>query len=309
MLEFKDKWVWDFWLYKEGEQHHIFYLQAPKSMGDERLRHFNATIGHAQSQDLINWEILPDALAPGVPGEWDDEATWTGCTYKNGHTYYLFYTGVNKKEKGLVQRIGLATSKDLIHWEKHPENPIIEADPQWYELLDLDAWHDHAWRDPWVFDYGGEFNVYLTARVNSGVPDGRGVIAHAVSTDLLNWKVQAPVTKPGHFGQLEVPQLIEVDSKTYLLFSTDRFTHSKALLERTKNTPVTGFAAYEGATPLGPFTHNDNPWLFGDEDGLLYSGKFIDSSTQGWRLMAFENYGGDGEFIGRITNPFTVKKQ
>ena len=309
MLELEDKWVWDFWVYKEGEKHHIFFLQAAKSLGDERLRHFNASIGHAQSLDLINWEILPDALAPGNHGEWDDEATWTGCTYKNGDTYYLFYTGVNEKEKGLVQRIGVATSKDLIQWDKYSENPIIEADPQWYELLEENAWHDQAWRDPWVFEYGGEFHAFITARVNSGTPDGRGVIAHAVSNDLLTWKVQAPITEPGHFGQLEVPQLIEVDSMVYLLFSTDKFTHSKALLDRIQKLPVTGFASYEGKTPLGPFTHKDDPWLFCDEDGFLYSGKYIDASTAGWRLMAFENYDRDGEFIGRIPDPFTVKKR
>lgn len=309
MLDLKDKWVWDFWLYTEDGQHHIFFLQAPKSLGDERLRHFNATIGHASSHDLINWEILPTALAPGITGEWDDRATWTGCTFKNGDTYHLFYTGVNAAEKGLVQRIGVATSKDLIHWDKHPGNPIIEADPQWYELLDTGAWHDQAWRDPWVFEYGDEFHAYITARVHSGQPDERGVIAHAVSSDLLNWKVHPPVTEPGQFGQLEVPQLMEIDSKAYLFFSTDRFTHSKALVERTKTMPVTGFVCFEGRTPLGPFVQKDEAWLFSDESGLLYSGKFIDSSESGWRLMAFENYAKDGEFIGRITDPFTVKKR
>ncbi len=308
MLDLKDKWVWDFWFYMEGAEQHIFFLQAPKSLGDERYRHFNASIGHAKSMDLINWNVLPDVLGPGAAGAWDDQATWTGCTFKNGEIYYLFYTGVNKKEQGLVQRIGVATSKDLIHWEKHEGNPIIEADQRWYEILDLNAWHDQAWRDPWVFAYKGQFHAYITARVNYGEADGRGVIAHAVSNDLLNWEVQPPITEPGNFGQLEVPQLIEVDSIPYLLFSTDRFTHSKTLLDRTKNPPVTGFACYQGATLLGPFTHTDDPWLFCSEEGSLYSGKFIDASASGWRLMAFENYSINSEFIGRISNPFLVKK-
>ncbi len=308
MLKLKDKWVWDFWLYQEDDQHHIFFLQAPKSLGDERHRHFNATIGHAKSYDLINWDMLPDALKPGEVGAWDDKATWTGCTFKKGDTYYLFYTGVNDAEKGLVQRVGVATSKDLIGWKKHAGNPIIEADPQWYELLDLGAWHDHAWRDPWVFEYQGQFHAFITARVKHGVADARGVIAHAVSDDLLNWKVKAPVSEPGNFGQLEVPQLIEVNLKHYLLFSTDKFTHAQALLERTQKPPVAGFACYQGESPLGPFTHTDDPWLFSDEDGSLYSGKFIDASESGWRLMAFKNYGSDGEFMGYIPDPFIVKK-
>ena len=306
MLQLKDKWIWDFWLCQNGDEHHIFYLQAPKALGDERRRHFNATIGHARSSDLKSWTILPNALGPGKAGEWDDLATWTGCTLKYDDTWYLFYTGVNKAEKGLVQRVGVATSKDLIHWEKYSGNPVMEADPEWYELLDLKAWHDQAWRDPWIFRYEDQFHAFITARVNHGEPDGRGVIGHAVSDDLLHWKIGPPLTEPGDFGQLEVPQLIEVNSEPHLLFSTDKFTHAQALLDHTSRPAITGTASYLGETPLGPFMHNKNPWLFGDQAGSLYSGKFLQADKRGWTLMAFENYGEDGEFIGRIPDPFTV---
>ena len=89
----------------------------------------------------------------------------------------MFYTGSRRSENGLIQRIGMATSPDLMHWTKDPANPLIEADPAWYELLDLDAWHDQAWRDPWVFQHPatGEFHALITARVRSGPPHGRGV--------------------------------------------------------------------------------------------------------------------------------------
>ncbi len=46
----------------------------------------------------------------------------------------MLYTGINRGERGLIQRIGLATSDDLIHWTKHPANPVLEADERWYEL-------------------------------------------------------------------------------------------------------------------------------------------------------------------------------
>ena len=62
MLSIPDKWLWDFWFAQDGPYYHIFYLQAPKSLSDEKLRHWHATIGHAVSEDLRNWEILPDAL-------------------------------------------------------------------------------------------------------------------------------------------------------------------------------------------------------------------------------------------------------
>ncbi len=47
---------------------HVFTYKLQNHLGDERKRHHNATIGHAVSTDLINWEILNDALKPGEPG-------------------------------------------------------------------------------------------------------------------------------------------------------------------------------------------------------------------------------------------------
>ena len=306
MLKLKDKWVWDFWLCQDRDEHHIFYLQAPKALGDERLRHFNATIGHAKSSDLKNWTILPDALGPGETGEWDNLATWTGSTFKHQNRWYLFYTGISKAENGKIQRVGVAVSDDLLHWSKHPGNPIIESDSRWYQPKDDVEWHDQAWRDPWVFAYKDQFHAFITARSNEGDMDGRGVIGHAISSDLFNWNVKPPITEPGDYAQLEVPQLIEVNSKSFLVFSTDKFSHSKTLLDRIKSPPLTGTTCYEGESPLGPFRKNDLPWLFGDEAGLLYSGKFIKADETGWTLLAFENYGEDDEFIGRIPDPFTV---
>ena len=218
------------------------------------------------------------------------------------------YTGVSKAEKGLVQRIGLAVSEDLIHWKKHSGNPILEADGRWYELLDLDAWHDQAWRDPWVFKFDGRYHAMITARANVGPADGRGVIGHAFSDDLLEWRVGPPLTTPGDFGQLEVPQLIEVQDHNYLVFSTDRFSHSKAYLQRTGAQPATGTGCYVGETPLGPFLVRDQPWLFADEHGQRYSGKFLEANELGWTFMAFENYDSNGEFIGRILDPFILSK-
>ena len=165
-LRLPEKWVWDFWLAQDGSDYHVFYLQAPRALGDPELRHWNVSIGHAVSQDLRTWQVLPDALHPtrGRPSAWDSYTTWTGSVVHHAGTWYLFYTGTSRSEKGLIQRIGLATSNDLLHWEKHPANPLISADPRWYELLDLELWHEQAWRDPWVFRHPetGEFHALIT---------------------------------------------------------------------------------------------------------------------------------------------------
>ena len=101
------------------------------------MRHANATVGHAVSTDLLAWTLLPDALRPGPVGSWDDLAIWTGSIICADGRWHMLYTGVSRAENGRVQRIGLATSTDLVNWEKHPANPLIEADPRWYEVLDV----------------------------------------------------------------------------------------------------------------------------------------------------------------------------
>ena len=65
MLTLEDRWLWDFWFARDGDDYHRHLLQPPRSMGDPDERHWNASIGHAVSQDLRAWSVLPDALAPG----------------------------------------------------------------------------------------------------------------------------------------------------------------------------------------------------------------------------------------------------
>ncbi len=176
-LYLEDRWVWDFWLAQEDPDYHVFYLQAPRSLGAPELRHWHVSVGHAASRDLRDWDVLPDALHPSPKGSdgFDTCTTWTGSIIRHAGLWHLFYTGGRTSEGGLIQRIGLATSTDLIRWQKHPEDPLIETDPRWYELLDLDVWDDQAWRDPWVFQHPdrGDFHAFITARVNYGLPDGR----------------------------------------------------------------------------------------------------------------------------------------
>ena len=143
--------------------------------------------------------MLPDALQPGPPGSWDDLATWTGSVIEHDGRWHMLYTGINRSDDGLVQRIGLAVSDDLIHWEKHPSNPVLEADPRWYDLLDPTRWRDQSWRDPGCSARPATsfFHVLITARSRNGAADGAGVVAHARSLDLVDWEVLPPAHPAG----------------------------------------------------------------------------------------------------------------
>jgi beta-fructofuranosidase len=129
-LRLDDHWVWDFWFAQDGPDVHVFFLQAPRSLGDPELRHRNARIGHAVSRDLRHWRVLPAPLPEARPGAFDDMATWTGSVYRADGAWHMFYTGISTAQDGAVQRVGLATSGDLMRWER--QDLVLEADPRWY---------------------------------------------------------------------------------------------------------------------------------------------------------------------------------
>ncbi len=307
-LRLQDKWVWDFWFAQDGSDYHMFYLQADRALQNPDLRHWHVSIGHAVSDNLRDWEILPDVIAPAQGPAWDDYTTWTGSVIQHAGLWHLFYTGSTQAEKGLVQRVGLATSPDLITWTKYSTSPLIEADPRWYEQLDLQAWHDQAWRDPWVFQHPdtGDFHAFITGRCADGPADERGVIAHARSSDLLTWEVLPPVTTPGEFGQMEVPQLVHIESRYYLLFCTSVGTTAASRAQRLNGQTVTGTHYLVADNPLGPFHYTTDTFLSGDHLGSLYSGKLIQLPDQSWGFMAFRNNDDHNEFVGEIIDPLPV---
>lgn len=309
MLHLDDRWVWDFWFARDHGEYHVFYLQAPRALGDPDARHRNATIGHAVSTDLRQWTLLPDALGPGAAGQWDDLATWTGSVIEHGGVWWMFYTGISTRDDGCIQRIGLATSTDLIHWTKDDANPLLTVDPQWYEQYDPAVWHEEAWRDPWVFHNPAtdDFRMLICARANHGPADGRGVIGQARSSDLRRWKALPPVTDSGEFGHLEVPQLIEIDGTWYLVFSVYEWAHADA---RQARTPAVAGTHYMVADqPLGPFSILTDEFLAGDRHGSRYAGKLLWDPDGQLVYVAFSQYpdGADTDFHGELSDPVPVR--
>ncbi len=306
-LRFPDRWVWDFWFAQDGAVTHLFFLQAPSSLVDPELRHLNATFGHAVSTDLTTWEVLPDPLPRGEPGAWDDLATWTGSIIRVGDTWHFLYTGVSTRENGLVQRIGLATSRDLMHWERFGDRPVIEADPAWYELLDLDAWHDQAWRDPWIVPdpAGNGYHALITARSRSGPPDARGVIGHAVSMDLRSWEVRPPIASPAGFGQLEVPQVVDAGDSALLVFCTAGRHVGATRRAAHQDEPATGTYICRVPNVLGPFDIPESTYVGPYTN--LYAGKLLRRGNN-WFLMGFVDTIAEA-FVGELSDPIPFDPQ
>jgi len=300
MLILKERWVWDSWYYKDGDNYHCFFLQADRSLVDPEKRHLNASIGHAVSKDLTNWEILPDAISPTKAPAWDDNATWTGSVIKDPKTgiFHMFYTGVNHAEKGLIQRVGHATSGDLITWVKDLSSPIAEADAKYYEKLNLPSWHDEAWRDPWVFfnAIDGKWHMFVTARHNQGDTLDRATVGHLISSDLSNWSIEQPLTGPTGFGQLEVLQIEQINGKFVLIFCV--------ALEHIKNPMqhfVSGTYSAPAETTLGPFDLSKADLISAE-----YAGRVVQGPDGVWNLLGFIGNGSNGEFVGAISDPIPL---
>ena len=259
-------------------------------------------MGHAKSTDLVEWEVLPDALVAADSPAWDDGSTWTGSVVQGDDgVWRLFYTGARRDEEWLIQRVGVAQSSDLIVWERVGSEPLLECDDRWYERYSPDDWHDEAWRDPWVFrGDDGRWHMLLTARVATGDPMGRGVIGHAISDDLETWEAQPPLSEPAGWGHMEVPQTVVVDGQPFLIFCCgDEHQDGRRSAQATG-----GMWFAPGESLLGPWDF-DAAGTF--DHPSLYAARLVERSPGDWVLLGFSK-AVDGKFEGVILDPIPVER-
>jgi len=308
-LALADQWVWDFWFAQDGPTTHIFFLQADRTLQDPELRHWNVSIGHAVSNDLSNWRILAPILRPNPdPAAPDSYTTWTGSIVRHNGRWEMFYTGTSKAENGRVQRICRATSTNLENWQRRPVAASALHDPKHYEVLDLAAWHDQSWRDPWIVrdPASGRFHMFITSRAASGPADGRAAIAHAISDDLEQWQTHPPVFAPGWFGEMEVPQVEQIGDYWYLFCAVSARYHSAIGRTLFGGPPRTGTIYFIAKSATGPFCVPGDPFLHGDTHGSLYAGRILRNPDGNLVFIAFRNRDQDGRFIGEISDPMPL---
>lgn len=312
VLALKDHFVWDSWYVRDGDTWHGYYLKAPRSLGDPEKRHLNASIGHATSIDLVNWDQKGHTFGPATGPGWDDYTTWTGSVVRgDDDLWHLYYTGTSHAEDALYQRIGHATSTDLHNWTRVGDGLALDLtgpQAQHYEAdHKVGFWHDRAMRDPWVMkDPAGDgWLMYFTARAaDIAEPNAGGCIGFATSPDGYDWTLQPPVFTGG-FGQLEVPQVFQKEGHWFCLFCTAAEHFSKDRAENTSTGPVTGNHYLIGDGPRGP-------WRIAPEflDGALppvrYAARIVDTDD-GLMILGFADRPDGGEFVGHVMDPEPVR--
>lgn len=303
-LRLPDKWIWDSWYAFDGEFYHAFYLHASRALGDPNRRHRNPIVGHAISRDLNEWTVVRDALIVSDSPAFDSWTTWTGSVIRaDDGKWWMFYTGTSREDGGDVQTIGAAVSDDLMTWQKLSSEPLVSADPRWYEKLDKTIWHDEAWRDPWVFRFENDpttWHMLVTARANQGDPRTRGVVGHATSSNLVNWHVQPPLSEPGQgFGQMEVFQFEVVDGVPLLIFCCGWRELAPERLNEFGQRDATYSLAVNGDLTALDFT-KARPFMH----PMAYAGRIV-QGPEGWVFIGFINEV-DGQFVGELCDAVPV---
>ncbi|MGG7055257.1 hypothetical protein [Nitrosomonas sp. ANs5] len=219
--------------------YHLFHLVLPN----------HDYIAHAVSRDGLHWVRVENAIFIGHPGSWDDSMLWTMHVTPDPYQpkgWRMFYTGISRRDHGLIQRIGLAVSDDLYHWRKqpvawrhnennrgdaNPESSLISAplDPASCYPLASSSEHYEAdicegrqwvsWRDPFYFREDSRGWLLCSGRVNDGPIVRRGCVAAMEEVEENRFVHRPPLYHPGLYDDIEVPNLLKIDQEYYLIGS------------------------------------------------------------------------------------------
>jgi len=230
---------------------------------------------HASTRDLVHWEHHPLALP--VEHEWEGSIC-TGSVYWHEGLYCAFYA---TRMPNWDQHLCLAASEDGIHFEKAASNPFASPEA---------GYSPKHYRDPVVFrdESTGLFHLLASAELEHyAIPERGGCLAHLVSADLRDWRLEEPFLIPGYMGIPECPDYFEWNGWYYLIFSNygvARYRRSRNPLGPWEAPPVDSFdgpmsrvmktAQFGGKRRIGaafvPCVEGDR-----DDGGMLYAGNVV----------------------------------
>lgn len=252
--------MWDTWMFFEDGVHYLFYLH--KSNGTVW-----DGISLATSRDGVHFEEM------GVIIEKRADAAWlgTGSTWRVDGQYALNYS----EERGGVQGIYFATSKDLLHWTKRDEIPMFQPNPRWYDDTATGRW-DCIWVVKQAED---KYTGYLTARPWSRHSNLSCVsVGKVTSADGLHFEAAAP---PRFIWEgippmnvYEVGAVERIGGRYYMIIGMSEDSLGNRQLWR-QNVGNTGMYCFVSDTVDGPFAlQQAHPRLLVSEDRMTYFARF-----------------------------------
>lgn len=135
-----------------GGTFYMYYL------GEDRAR--RQRLGVARSLDGVTWEKwrANPVLELGAAGSFDEVGLGEPAVWQSLDSYWMLYTGRDRSE---IRRLGLARSRDGVHWARVSETPVLAGG---------EPWNSKTVCDPTVRLVNGDVQVWF----------GGGDVAHPV---------------------------------------------------------------------------------------------------------------------------------
>lgn len=168
-------------------------------------------IAFTEDENLMHWQCAPEPVfSYGDRHQWDGGGLYKCCVICHDGVYYMYYNAKNAAGGMWTEQIGLATSRDLLRWERHPENPLLKVTPgAWDSVFVSDPHVEYdSRRKQWVMFYYG-FN-------GKAAMDGV-----ALSKDMIHFeKYPEPVIRTGTGDEIDAlyahkPSVIYHDGALY----------------------------------------------------------------------------------------------
>ncbi len=197
----------DFCLHEVAGVWHLYHIAGTPGLSCG-LPGNEVFFGHATTRDFQTWETHEACFFIDVRG-WDHGHVFAPYVISHWGKHWMFYTGVATDN---TQRIGVATSTDLFHWERVSDRPVIR--PEGYDWAFCPTKGGAACRDAHVIEHNGKFQMYYTA-VKA---DGNGCVARASSTDLMTWRDEGVAYGFDAWNQCESSNVQQMDDGHWRLF-------------------------------------------------------------------------------------------
>jgi hypothetical protein len=251
----------DFAFIKEGDYFHVFWMRRDASVPWDSTER---DLGHAVSRDLREWTQL-DPVLPARPGKWDDLHIWAPTILKRNGTFYMYYTGVTQVPYlwNAYQRIGLATSTDLLQWTRYDE-PVLSAAMIPWALSDSSRFEGCQFRDPFAMPDPVVPERTLLYYVSTPAADPTQLLVGAArSDDMRGFTGFTPLWGTGAsrgWGWCESPHVFEHGGLYYLFASA---ALDSCVRFRTSADPLADSSGWSGEHVLASLTEAPfaNHWI------------------------------------------------
>ena len=210
------RYINDHCFVSDGTQWHCFYIDGEVGKGCYDLGN-EQIIGHAVSNDLLNWRHVGNALESDGTLPHEERGIYAPYVIQYQGLWHLFYASHNMDG---AQYLCHAVSNDLEHWTR-------DREPLFYPTFDWSYWKADvpcSCRDPHVIlnPADGLFYLYWVADLSTS--KDASCIALSTSENLKDWTHLGPVLSrkysfyEGLVMKTESPCLIEKNGLFYLFY-------------------------------------------------------------------------------------------